>query len=276
MIKPFSQTKAQKILAFCFLVSTLLYLQSCITTPSIAYFQSTDTTKFKILPKVKPTISRIQGNDILAITVGTLNQESNEILNFANVSSIKTTNFPGQTGNTGGQPLGYLVDTLGFVDVPFIGKTKLLGLTLDEAAITVKTELIKLLKDPSVNVRFLNHKFSILGEVARPATYSLLDDYTTLPEALGMAGDLTSYGNREKIMVIREENGIRAITRINLLSQEIFNSPYYYIRNGDMIYIEPLKSKSTFNDQKVQLTPLYLSVASTVLVTLSLLINLFK
>ncbi|MER0438936.1 polysaccharide biosynthesis/export family protein [Emticicia sp. W12TSBA100-4] len=276
MVKLFSYSTLKRILVLGVLLVAVLHLQSCINTPPIAYFQSSDSLKFQQLKKIQPTITRIQRNDILAITVGSLNQESNEIMNFANVNALTTTNFPGQQGLQRNQPLGYLVDSSGHVEVPFVGRLKLLDMTLEEAANVVRAEVIKSLKDPAINVRFLNHKFSVLGEVNRSGTFNLLDDRTTLPEALAMAGDLTIYGSRTNIMVLRENNGIREVARLNLLNQEVFDSPYYYIQNGDLIYIEPIKAKGTFTDQRLQLIPIYTGIATTAVVVLSLLVNILK
>lgn len=276
MVNLFSYSTLKRILVLGVLLVAVLHLQSCINTPPIAYFQSSDSLKFQQLKKIQPTITRIQRNDILAITVGSLNQESNEIMNFANVNALTTTSYPNIQGIQRGQPLGYLVDSSGHVEVPFVGRLKLLDMTLEEAANTVRTEVIKSLKDPAINVRFLNHKFSVLGEVNRSGTYNLLDDRTTLPEALAMAGDLTIYGSRTNIMVLRENNGIREIARLNLLNQEVFDSPYYYLQNGDLIYIEPIKAKGTFTDQRLQLIPIYTGIATTAVVVLSLLVNIIK
>lgn len=240
----------------------------------IVYFQSLDSTQTVLLPPIKPVVARIQSNDILAITVGSFNQESNEILNFANVNALTTTSFPNNQGGVGrGQPLGYLVDSSGHVEIPFVGRVKLIGLTLDQAANLVRGEVMKSLKDPAVNVRFLNHKFSILGEVNRPATYNLLDDNTTLPSALAMAGDLTIYGQRTNVMVIRETDKGREVVRINLLNRDVFVSPYYYIRNGDIIYVEPSKAKATFTDRSVQLIPVVTSITTAFVVFLNLLLK---
>lgn len=276
MIKSLLYSTLKQIITLGLIFGAVVYLQSCITTPPIAYFQTSDSLKFQQLKKIHPTITRIQRNDILAITVGSLSQESNEILNFANVNALTTTNFPGQQGLQRNQPLGYLVDSSGHVEVPFVGRVKLLNMTLEEAANMVRNEVVKSLKDPAVNVRFLNHKFSVLGEVGRPGTYNLLDDRTTLPEALAMSGDLTVYGSRTNVMVLRENNGVREVTRLNLLTQEVFNSPYYYLQNGDLIYIEPIKAKGTFNDQRLQLIPIYTGIATTAVVVLSLIVNIIK
>lgn len=256
---------------FLFLVISSTFYR-CVSPKQIVYFQTTDSSNQ--LPTIRPMISHIQQNDILAITVGSLNQESNEILNFANINAITTTNFPGQqVGGQRGQPLGYLVDSSGHVEVPFVGRLKLVGLSLEQAANLVRIEVSKSLKEPAVNVRFLNHKFSVLGEVNRPATYNLLEDNTTLLEALAMAGDLTIYGQRNNVMIVRETNGIREIGRINLLNRDIFNSPYYYVRNGDLIYVEPSKAKATYTDRSIQLIPIITSVATALVVFLNLILK---
>jgi len=249
-------------------------LYSCVSPKQIVYFQAADSTQSVLLPPIKPVVARIQSNDILAITVGSFNQESNEILNFANVNALTTTSFPSiQGGASRGQPLGYLVDSSGHVEIPFVGRVKLVGLSLDQAANLVRGEMSKSLKEPAVNVRFLNHKFSILGEVNRPATYNLLDDNTTLPSALAMAGDLTIYGQRTNVMIIRETEKGREIVRLNLLNRDVFTSPFYYIRNGDVIYVEPSKAKATFTDRSVQLIPIVTSITTAFVVFLNLLLK---
>lgn len=265
---------AKRLIQLSCLCVALTSFYGCVSTKQIVYFQATDSTQLVLLPPIRPVVARIQSNDILAITVGSLNQESNEILNFANINAITTTNFPGQQGGgQRGQPLGYLVDSSGHVEVPFVGRLKLAGLTLFEAANFVRIEVTKSLKDPAINVRFLNHKFSIMGEVNRPATYNLLEDNTTLPEALAMAGDLTIYGQRNNVMIVRETNGIREIGRVNLLNRDIFTSPYYYVRNGDLIYIEPSKAKVTYTDRGIQLVPIITSVATTFIVLLNFILK---
>ncbi|MFN8358252.1 MAG: polysaccharide biosynthesis/export family protein [Spirosomataceae bacterium] len=246
---------------------------SCVSPKQIAYFQSADTSRLVKLPIVKPKTTRIIPTDILAITVGSLNQESNQILNFANVTGITTSSFPGQTNAQNHQPLGFLVDSSGHVEVPLVGRLHLAGLTLDEANQVVKTAVNKTLKEPAVTIRFLNHKFSVLGEVNRPGTYSLIDDQTTLPEVLAMAGDLTIYGQRSNVLIVREENGVREMARINLLDRNVLNSPYYYIRNRDMIYIEPTKAKATFTDRTIQLVPVVTSVATAIFVLLNFIVK---
>ena len=263
-----------KLLFFIAIIATSNY--ACITTPTISYFSSADSTKYQILPENAYTNSVIKPDDILAVTIGSLNQESNEILNFNNTNSLYTTSFPNQTGGQRGQPLGFLVDQNGKIEIPLIGSIAVKGLKLEDAAQKIKIEVIKILKEPSVSVRFLNHKFSVLGEVNRPGVYNLLNDKTTLPEALAMAGDLTVYGNRQNIMFIRDYYGKREQIRIDLRNKEIFSSPYYYLKDGDLIYIEPFKAKATYTEQKVQLAPLYISLATSLVSIVALITNIVK
>jgi polysaccharide export outer membrane protein len=227
------------------------------------------------LPLVIPTVSKIEPDDILAVTVVSFNQESNEILNFANTNALTMSSFPGQAGGgmQGRQPLGYRVDSAGGIVIPFIGRQEVAGYTLKQSAENIRVEIEKYIKEPSVNVRFLNHKFTIMGEVNRVGTYSLLDDRTTLLEAISMAGDLTIYGDRTTVTLIRKNKGNSELAKINLLTREVFESPYYYLKNGDVIYVEPTKGKITFTDQRVQLIPIATGIATTLIVLLSLLIK---
>jgi polysaccharide export outer membrane protein len=116
----------------------------------------------------------------------------------------------------------------------------------------------------------------MLGEVNRPGTYNLLDNRTSIIAALGIAGDLTTYAQRANVVLIREENGKRQEVRLNLLSQDILNSPYYFLRNGDIIYVEPSRVKANYNDRTYQMVPILTSVVSAVVAVGVLLINIAR
>ena len=251
------------------------FLYSCVSTKSITYFQGTgsvDTTRYTTLSAIEPMIPKIQSDDILAITVSSLSEESNIIFNFPNINAITTTSFPGSiNGGVRNQPLGYLVDPIGNIEMPLIGKSKVIGLTLEESATLVKGKLEKFLKEPTVNIRLLNHKFTVIGEVNKPGVYNLLDNHTTLPEVIGMSGDLTIYGRRDNVMLIRSTNGKREVVKIDLTSRNFLDSPYYFIQNGDMIYVETMKGKITSTDRTIQLIPIVTGVASTFILLLNLL-----
>jgi len=259
---------------FAIIVLSSFTLFSCVDTKKVVYFQSNNPQYPNYIETQVPKVSKIHTDDILAITVSSLNKESNEILNFQNINALTMSSFPGQTTNAmRGQPLGYRVDSSGNVVVPFIGKQFLRGLSLEEAGEKVRLEVEKYLKDPAVNISFLNHKFSVLGDVNRVGTYNLLDDRTTLPEALAMAGDLTIYGKRDSITIIRHSLGLREIGKVNLLTRDLFTSPYYYIQNGDVIYVEPTKGKVTNTDQRVQLVPIFTGIATTLVVLLNFILK---
>lgn len=260
----------------CLLCST--FFTSCVTvdTRKITYFQSADTLPYQVLPPITPQVTRIGPDDILAVTVSSLSEESNIVFNFPNINALNTTVFAGNNmgGQMGRQPLGYLVDSTGKIEMPLVGKVKLSGLTLQQAGDSIKVRLLNYLKEPTVNVRYLNHKFTVIGEVNRPGVFNLLDDHTTLPEALGMVGDLTIYGLRKNVMLVRTNNDKREVIRIDLTSRDFFNSPYYYLRNNDVIYVDMDKGKVTFTDQRVQriqLIPIFTGIATTVVVILNLL-----
>ena len=231
----------------CIATTAVFQLTSCKTiqrVPSsqLEYFKA-DSVIFPAYVETQvPQVAKIQPDDILAIIVSSLNKVSNEILNFSNVNTLPVSVFSGNVGG-GSQPLGYPVDSSGNVVIPLIGKFPIAGMTLQEAEVKIRIELEKSIKEPVVNVRFMNHKFSILGEVGGVGTYNLLDDRTTILDAIALAGDLTVYGKRDSVIVIRNANGKREIGMVNLKNRSVFSSPYFYLKNGDIIYVEPTKNK---------------------------------
>jgi polysaccharide export outer membrane protein len=137
----------------------------------------------------------------------------------------------------------YLIDAEGYIDFPVVGKIKLGGLTRNEA-INKLTNVIKdYITNPQINLRILNYKISVLGEVVRPGNFKISGERITLLEAISMAGDLTIYGNRGNILVIRELNGTKTFTRIDITKADFMNSPFYYLTQNDVIVIEPNKTK---------------------------------
>lgn len=273
----------------CFLaLTTIVWMASCATVkptplvaPHLEYFQGKDSLFPASIEAMAPPISKIQKGDILGIIVTTLNKESNEIMNFYNISSLPLASFSpgGKSSGTSTQPLGYPVDSLGNVYVPLIGRQKLDGLTIQRAEDKLRAEIEKTLKDPAVSIRFMNHKFTVLGEVGQVGIFNLQNDRTTLIDAITAAGDLTIFGKRDSIKVIRTVGNKREIGFVNLRSRAVFTSPYFYVRNDDIIYIEPTKDKVLPIQQNpteqpslfVQRAPLYLSFFTTILSVVYLL-----
>lgn len=178
-------------------------------------------------------------------------------MNAYNISSLPIASFTPGAASSGasGQPLGYPVDSLGYVSIPLLGKQKLGGLTIPQAEEKIRVEVGKTIKSPAVSIRFVNHKFTVLGEVSRVGTFNLLNDHTTIIEAITAAGDLTIFGKRDSVKVIRRVANRREIGLVSLRNRDVFSSPYFYVQNDDIIYVEPTKQKTIPESQPLQKQP---------------------
>jgi polysaccharide export outer membrane protein len=271
----YSQLPKISFFALLLFVAVSGSFTSCVSPKTIVYFQG-DTLRNssqKITQKYVPTL---QPNDILSIVVGSLNAEANEVFNTPNLFTTASTNYSSTGGGARVQPLGYLVDINGAIEVPLVGKVKIGGLTTTDAADTIRKKLTVYLKEPSVIVRNLNFKVSVLGEVKIPAVYVIPDEKITLPEVLSLAGDMTIYGNRSNLMIIREENGVRQHARIDMTSRDIFNSPFYYLHKNDVIYVEPVKAKMLDTDSRIRIVPLIATIVGGISTLGILILNITK
>lgn len=217
---------------------------SCTSTKKVVYFNDlTDSTAFASVKTAKVSFeSVIQKNDQLWITVGGSNIDDLGVLNSGNGLGVGGNNANIGTGGSGAV-IGYLVESDGKIKIPFLGNVQAEGLSRLQLEANL-TELFKeYTRNPVVNVRFLNYSYSVLGEVARSGRYVMQTERVTLLDAISQAGDLTDLGKRENITVIREENGERKIGKLNLLSKDLFNSPFFYLRNNDIVYVEPVKAR---------------------------------
>jgi len=229
------------------------FLFSCTSTKKIAYFNNQPEG---IYANKTPLIQQnIVPNDLLSITVSSLNPEATAIFNNSSVSSAPT------AGATVKNATGYLVEQDGTIEFPLLGRIQAAGLTKTELAEFLRKTLEdkKLLIDPIVVINFLNYRVTVLGEVARPMVVTVPNEKISLLEAVGMAGDLTPYARRDNVLLIREENGKRLLKRINLNSGDIFNSPYYYLKSNDIIYAEPNKTKAFSTSGFREVLPLLFS-----------------
>ncbi|WP_409012771.1 polysaccharide biosynthesis/export family protein [Dyadobacter sp.] len=249
-------------------------MTSCVSPKSIVYFQG-DSTRYYSQEVTQKYVPTIQPSDMLSIIVGSLNAEANEVFNTPNQFTTASTNYS-STGGARVQPLGYLVDHDGNIEIPLVGRMKVSGLRTNDAADSIRIRLKEFLKEPSVIVRNLNFKVSVLGEVKLPAVYVIPDEKITLPEVLSLAGDLTIYGNRSNVMIIREENGKREYARLDLTSRDVFNSPYYYLHKNDIIYVEPVKARMLDTDSRIRTVPIIVAVVGGISTLGILIINLTK
>jgi len=251
------------------MVLTVL-LASCATPKDIIYFQ--DAGNFSLYNNVESYEVRIHQDDLLAIMVNS--QATEAALPF----NLPLANYY-VGGDSYGQQrlLGYLVDSNGDIDFPVLGKLHVEGLMRNELREMIKTKLIEegQLKDPIVTVNFLNFKISVQGEVNRPGTFFIQGERITLLEALSMAGDLTIYGRRDRVAVIRETNGKRSILYHDLSSTEIFQSPCYYLQQNDNVYVEPNKRRvQQSNINQNNSAAVWLSIVSVLLTTISLFVRI--
>jgi polysaccharide export outer membrane protein len=244
---------------FCFLF--LVFLSSCASTRNLVYFKDIQNEKGfseKINNKVEPII---QPNDLLEITVISLNPESNILFNSG---VLPTMGSLGSTGSSSKVNEGYLVATNGTINFPVLGSVKLAGLTKEEAVSKMTVEIKNHVKNPIVNIRFLNFRITVLGEVNRPSTFVVPSERINIIEALGQAGDMTAFGKRENVLVLREKDGVRSINRVNMASKDALNSPYFYLQQNDVVYVEPIKVKELQSGSSSFYIPL-VSLAITVI-----------
>lgn len=180
---------------------------------------------------------KLQPDDILRIVVMGENPESVAPFNKYSTVSNKEIDVKGQDSDT------YLIDGTGHILFPVIGKIKLAGLTKSQVETELKSRLREYVTSPSVSVTLMNFKVTVQGEVVKPGIVAVASERLTLPEALSMSGDLTIFGKRNNIMIVRESNGKRTVERVDITKADFVNSPYYYLAQNDLIYVEPNKTK---------------------------------
>jgi polysaccharide export outer membrane protein len=246
-------------LTLAIVIMTSLF-SSCIGQKNVAYFQSADPTQDSLSNVLSNSyVAVIQPSDILSIDISGLNQEASAMFNPHLPMQATAMTQQANLYNNPPAAIGYLVDGQGQVTIPLVGKVKVGGLTTFVAADTITRKLDNLLVQPTVNVRILNFKISVLGEVMRPAVYTIPNEKVSIPEAIAMAGDLTIYARRDNILLVREVDGKRTYTRIDLTRRDLFNSPYFYLHPNDILYVEPGKGRITSSDRTVQLAPIVIS-----------------
>lgn len=255
-----------------FVVLFFFFFSSCRTSRKIVYMQDVVVNTPENIA-VNPGII-IQPKDMLSIIVSCKNPELSTMFNLPVVSYQAGSEIGANVGQQ--RLLGYVVDDEGNIDFPVLGRLNVAGLTRWELQEKIKQKLITedLIKDLVVTIQFMNFRISVLGEVYAPGTYNIEGDKVTLLEALSLAKDLTIYGKRDGVMVIREMNGVRVTYNIDLRSADLFRSPVYYLKQNDIIYVVPNSvraGQSTINENNVKSVSLWMSVASF-LTTLSVLI----
>ncbi|WP_396168157.1 polysaccharide biosynthesis/export family protein [Flavobacterium sp.] len=243
---------------------------SCAPRKDIVYFQNIDGLAAN--DKAPNYEIKIQPDDLLTIIVSAADPESAIPFNLTNIS-VPSPSL-GNVINARGQEAlqTYLVDVNGFIDFPVLGKLEISGLTRSELLKILETKIGTYIKNPIVNIRIINFKISVQGEVTAPGTYTINSDRVTLIEALSMARDLTIYGKRDNLLIIRESDGVKSYNRVDITQADFINSPFYYLSQNDVVYVEPNKTK--INGAKVgPNTGVIISVTSLLITLITLIVT---
>lgn len=246
-----------------------LVFSSCTSTKKIAYFN--DIQDSAIIASKSTLEPVIQKKDILSITVSSLSAEATVIFNTPNLPIT-----PNATTNPNSpQTAGYLVGDDGNIKFPVLGDIEAAGLTQKELESNITKLLIdkKLLFDPIVSSRFLNFRVTVLGEVNHPGVITVPSEQISILEALGEAGDLTIYGLRDNVILIRQVGADKIVKRLDLNSSKILQSPYYFLKSNDVIYVEPGRAKVTSTDLTRQYLPIIFSGISVLVIVLNSLLK---
>jgi polysaccharide export outer membrane protein len=236
------------------LLAILLLQTSCKITRPVPYFgggiDSLPPTDFVVPEQV------IQRGDVMSITFYSDNPQATQIFNQASGAALNTTPISSRlmTSEAAGASGGYLVDAEGYIRLHSIGKIKVAGLTKKQLETTLLDRIREMgvLTNPYCVIRFSNFRVTVLGEVKAPGVYQLPSEKASILEALGLAGDITVYGRKDDVMVVREMDGKRTYAKLDLTRKDIFTSPYFFIRQNDVIVVTPDEGQPTARDLEVQ------------------------
>ena len=250
-------------------ILVIVFGASCMSAKKTAYFQNQG--KADIVSGNSGPKPVIEINDLLSITVSSLSTQAVTAFNLPNTNTYSTVSYQSSVS-----PLsGYLVGPDGYIKFPQIDKIKAAGITPAELEERITDILLEkqLLREPIVSVRHLNFKITVLGEVAKPSVFNIPNARVSLLEAIGMAGDLTIYGRRDNVLLIREEGKVKTTVRINLNSSELFTSPYYYLKTNDVVYVEPNATRVTAASKGKEILPIVFSALSLAVIGLDFLLK---
>jgi len=242
-----------------FYLIVCLILSSCASNKKIVYFQGAGG----VVDDSEVQEAKIQPNDNLLIQVSSAKVEVSDIFNSVNMN---------ETGNSTQESLalrGYIVDKDGYINFPILGPVKLGGLTKNEAIQLLQNKVSEYVVNSTVNIRFLNFRVTVLGEVNKPGVYTVTNEVISLPEALGLAGDMTIQGRRNNVLICREIGGKKEFYRIDMTSSEVFKSPCYFLQQNDIVYVQPNKAKSSGAGYN-QTWPVWTSVFSAIITIIAI------
>lgn len=251
-----------KILQFIIIVSSITIFSSCTAYKKVPYLQTAGNEVYKSDSVFEPKIAI---NDQLCIIINTTTPEAAVAFNLA-MTPLPVTS--GTTMNTAPSLQTYLVNTDSTIDFPVLGKIKVVGKTKKEVQNIIRNKIYPkyLNEEPIISIRLINYTISVLGEVAHPGSFVITNERVSLFDALALAGDMTLYGCRDNLLIIREKgNGEKETARINIQDKKVFQSPYYYLRQNDVVYIQPNKHRANAS-----------SISSAETITVPIISSLFS
>lgn len=242
-------------------VLVLLLASSCVPRKEIAYFQN--MSEMEAEHDASRQALKVQTNDLLTITVSAANIEAVQPFNLPVTSAPR---LGGSTGTISGsmQLQSYLVDSDGNIEFPVLGTLHVAGKTRQELIRSLKEDISDYVRDPIVNINITNFQVTVIGEVNQPGTFTVPDERVSLSKALGFAGDLTIYGRRDNIKVIREIGDRTTHEILDITQSDVLNNPYYYLQQNDVVYVEPNSAQrqaSSYNRN----ASVYISIASVLI-----------
>lgn len=252
------------------LIALLGLTASCGNIKQLTYLQGPiDTVAFRDINFIEPTI---QKGDVLSITVYSDNQLASSLFNQGGSSAPVSSQSSGATPTAGLS--GYLVGEDGNIRLYGLGLVKVEGITRSQLSNLLARQYTEkdLLQNPFVETRFLNFKITMVGDVNGPGVYTFPTDKVNIFDALAMAGDLTTYAKRDYLLIVREQNGTRSFARLDLTNPNIFNSPFFYLQQNDMIVVDPHKVKATVNDQTLR----YISIVTSLVSLVAIFYSIFQ
>ena len=245
------------------IVLIILFSSACTSQKKLLYLENLDTIpQEQFFPMQHPEY-RIQKRDILYIRFITVNQELSDILNIGS-ARYSASLFQNETSL---YINGYTVNDSGYVSIPLVGMVQVVGLTIDEATYSIQNKAKDYLNEGTVIVKLISFKFTVIGEVTRPGTYTNFNNQLTVLEAIGTAGDITDFGNRKKVLVMRPSPTGTSTYRINLQDKNLLTSEGYFLLPNDIVIVEPIKSKPF--QLNIPTMALVLSTVSTLILVLT-------
>ena len=246
--------------SFLIAILALLITGSCVSRKKIAYFQDLPQLEAELEAAKQNLV--IRPNDLLTITVSAANLEAVQPFNLPLTSAPRV----GEPGSVSGnvQLQSYLVDSDGNIEFPVLGTVHVAGLTRQQLVEKLKEKISKYVQNPIVNVKIINFQVTVLGEVNRPGTFTVPDERISLSKAIGLAGDLTIYGRRDNVLILRETAEGKKYEYVNLTDSDVLNSPFYYLRQNDVVYVEPNSAQmqgASYNRN----ASVYISIASVLI-----------